>query len=330
MQSVNLECNTEPGFYAEYPQFPYRTGDLTFTVDAPLTSDWVVAGQTTFHAFQTRTPVERRVLVVMEPHGYFPASYINQFGIVISPFAIPAHRGIWVQDHGGLPSFFNTDHGVSPWRPVYDNADLRDLPVPEKQDRASVVISSKTRLRGHRRRLAFVRRFKARIGDRLAVYGRGFNWVPRKDEVVLPFKYHIVLENTQMPFYWTEKIADAFLGYAFPFVAGPPNLERWFPKESFEPIDLTRPDAAVDKVVSLMDAGIFEDRLPAIKVARRRVLDEERFCHVVARAIAAHPSAAPRLASPVTIRPAGKPNALYRISREAARFYWKIDDRLRR
>ena len=183
---------------------------------------------------------------------------------------------------------------------------------------------------GHRRRLEFVRRLKARIGDRLAIYGRGFNWVPRKADVLLPYKYHVVLENTQMPFYWTEKIADAYLGYAFPFVAGPPNLDRWFPKESFEPIDLTRPDEAVDKVVSLMDAGIYEDRLPAMKIARRRVLDEERFCHVVARAIAAHPSAAPHLANPVTIHPVGNPNALYRVARVAARFYWKIDERLKR
>ncbi len=330
MQSVNLECNTELCFRPEYPEFPYRTGGLIFTADAPLDTDWVVAALTTRHAVETRAPRERRILVVTEPQGYFPKFFVNQFGIVISPFAVAAHRGIWVQDHGGLPAFFNTDHGASPWSAIYDHRSLRDLQPPEKQERASVVLSGKTVLPGHRRRLEFVRRLKSRIGDRLAIYGRGFDWVPRKADVLLPYKYHIVLENTQMPFYWTEKIADAYLGYAFPFVSGPPNLDRWFPKESFEPIDVTRPDEAVDKVVSLMDAGVYEQRLPAMKVARQRVLDEERFCHVVARAIATHPSTAPCLTSPVIIHPLGRPGILHRMAREAARLYWQVDQRLRR
>ena len=47
-----------------------------------------------------------------------------------------------------------------------------------------------------------------------------------------------------MPSYWTEKLADAYLGYALPVVSGPNNLAEWFPEESFVPIDIDDPARA--------------------------------------------------------------------------------------
>jgi hypothetical protein len=41
------------------------------------------------------------------------------------------------------------------------------------------------------------------------------------------------LENSQSPHYWTEKLTDAYLGWAFPLYVGCPNVGDYFAKESF-------------------------------------------------------------------------------------------------
>jgi hypothetical protein len=322
---VALACNTDPPLVSEYPEVPYRTGDLVFSLKTAMTADWLVAQLGVSRAIETTVPISRRILVVTEPQGYFPPDFINQFGIVISPFRIDAHRGIWVQDHGGLPAYFHLDRDARPWRPVYDYRALAELDPPPKRNAISVVVSTKTFLPGHRTRLDFVRRLRGALGDRVEVFGRGIRPVACKADAILPYKYHLVLENALMPSYWTEKVADAYLGYAFPFVSGPPNLDRYFPRESFEPIDVSKPEHAADTIAAFMDAGVFEERLPEIRMARARILDGERLCHVAARAIAANPNAEPRLPSPAVIHTVPKRRTIDRIRREAARLYWQAD-----
>ena len=132
-----------------------------------------------------------------------------------------------------------------------------------------------------------------------------------------------------MPSYWTEKVADAYLGFALPFVSGPPDLARWFPAESFVPINLDDISGAVETVVSGIAGDIYAGRLPAIVAARNRVLHDERLCPMIARVIAAHPNAAPQLDRVETVLPAPRPPPLARIAREIRRLYGRLDMALR-
>ena len=191
------------------------------------------------------------------------------------------------------------------------------------------MVSRKSLLPGHRRRLRFVRRLKQVLGDRLDVFGDGHRKVGLKADAILPYKYHLALENTVMPSYWTEKVADAYLGFALPFVSGPPDLARWFPEDSFVPIDLDDIDGAIATVVAGIDGDIFRDRLAAIVEARRRVLRDERLCPVIARVIAAHPNATPPLTQAETVLPAPKRRPATRIAREIRRIYGRLDMVLR-
>jgi hypothetical protein len=313
---------SESSLRQQHPAFPVQIGGLRFSVDEADQADWFVAMQFSRRGAQTRVPRSRRILVVTEPDGHFPLAYINQFGLLVSPFGVPGFSGRWFQSHGALPAWFGRMlFSDTPPDMVFER--LLALPVPPKRDAVSAVVSTKISMAGHRLRLRFLRVLAARLGRRLELYGRGIREISDKADAILPVKYHLVLENTVMPSYWTEKLADAFLGHALPLVAGPPDLERWFPPDSFVPIDLNDPEGAAGLVSSAIDRDLYAERQEAIAVARRHLLLDERLCPVLARAIASVPhDDTPRLDKPVTIRPVPRRGIPARFYRGAQRAFW--------
>ena len=260
----------------EHGRFPLEIGPLRFVDDSAADADWLVATYDIKHAIATRVPRERRIMLQTEPDVDLAPDYLNQFGILVSPQPMTGFTGIWHQGHGALPNRFARDVTKPGFASAYTYEELVALEPPDKRNAVAVVFSRKSILPGHRRRQRFVRRLKAVLGDRLDVFGDGYVKIGLKADAILPYKYHLALENTVMPSYWTEKVADAFLGFALPFVSGAPDLARWFPEDSFVPIDLSNVDQAVETVVSTMNRDIHADRLPAIREARRRVIQDER------------------------------------------------------
>lgn len=150
---------------------------------------------------------------------------------------------------------------------------LKQLPPPEKQNKVSVVCSTTAKTAGQRRRLKFLAALKQQLGDDLAVFGKGFQQVDDKLEVSLPYRYQLVLENSQSPHYWTEKVTDAWLGWSFPLYVGCPNLDDYFAPESFVALDMDDVQGAVKLIRSLLETPVTANELEAIRAARERVLD---------------------------------------------------------
>ncbi len=327
---MHLETGlTADDYRLEHGRFPLEIGGLRFVNDDMLGADWLVTTYDIKHAILTQVPRTRRVLIHTEPDTKLAPDYVNQYGILVAPQFIAGFTGIWHQGHGALPAAFARDTAKPGFPMVYTHAELVALQPPQKRDAIAAVVSRKSLLPGHRRRLRFLKMLKEALGDRVEIFGTGIRQLPVKADAILPYKYHLALENTVMPSYWTEKVADAFLGFALPLVSGPPDLSRWFPEDSFVPIDLADTAKAIETVVSAIDNDIYADRLPAIVEARRRVLDDERLCPMIVRVIAAHPDATPRLAEPQTILPAPRLPLMGRIRREVLRAYWRFDMRLR-
>ena len=303
---------------SEYPHFPLEIGALRFVNDDATGADWLVATLDIGRIISTRLPRARRILILTEPDTDLPAGYVNQFGILVSPQFIAGFTGIWHQGHGALPNRFTRDVTKAGFASAFTYDQLVALQPPEKRDAVAIVVSRKSMLPGHRRRLRFVGRLKEALGDRLDVFGDGHAKIGLKADAILPYKYHLALENTVMPSYWTEKVADAYLGFALPLVSGPPDLSRWFPPKSFVSIDLDDMAKAIDTVVA---AAIIE--------ARNRVIHNERLCPMIARVIAAYPNATPRLAQAETVLPVPKRPPVARVFREIRRIYGRLDMRLR-
>lgn len=273
-------------------------GDHVFT-EHDVDSDWLVTAGDVTPDLETRVPRSRRILFFPEPpevHA-FPPGYAGQFGWHVTPFAQKSSAPARVlYQHSALPWHYGIDMQARPPRINLDWAALR-RPV-DKTATLSVIASDKRKTAQQRVRLDFVERLKERLGERVSHFGRGFTDMRDKAEAIAPFRYHIVLENNLIPHFWTEKLADAYLGLSFPIVAGGGALEAYFPEGSFVQIDLGNPDGAIAQIEALLARDPYDEVLPLLEEARRRVMEEHNLFAAVARIIAQSQDAPAKLDAP--------------------------------
>jgi len=247
-----------------------------FTLNADISgSDWLVVYDEFNAPVPCKLPKSRRLLIISEPPGmktYHPG-YINQFGILISPVALPGFAGRWLQEQPGLPWFLGLDmaSSASPVPSRYDFNALATLAYPQKLHGISAVISTKSRLPKHRRRVEFVLALKERLGEQFHLFGRGFREINDKAEAILPYSHHLVIENNDEDSFFTEKLADAFLGWSLPVFSGCRNIGRYFDEGMLMPVDIERADA-MDAIEAMLAEPITQPRLDLIATARERIL----------------------------------------------------------
>lgn len=298
-----------------------RHGPIDVRLGAAHGVDWLAVVDEIAQAVRVDVPRERRILFVSEPpeiKRYRPG-YVDQFGVLLSPYPIAGYGGQWVASQPALPWFFGLDLArPDSARHRFDLAALRALAPPaDKQARLSVVCSTKTVTLRHRQRLVLIERLMAALPGRLDVFGQGFRPITDKADAILPYQYHLVLENNDLPRFWTEKLADALLGYALPLFSGCADVGEDFPAEALVRLaDLADPDDVVAAVVATLDAAPYAARLPAIASARRRLIEEHNFFAVLARLTSAGLAGARREARPELIRPARDFKGLALVSRQ--------------
>lgn len=214
---------------------------------------------------------ERTLLVTTEPSSIklYGRAYLAQFGHVLTsqePWAVP-HPGA-IRRQTGLVWFYGTElpHGT------YDNL-LRRTEPPEKPGLIATVCSNKRMGHTlHSARYDFTQELKRRLPE-LEVFGHGVRPIKDKSEAVDPFRHHIAVENHVAPHHWTEKLADAFLGWSLPFYYGAPDAADYFPIESFIPIDIFDLAGTERIIREAIARDEYSRRLPAIREARRLVLE---------------------------------------------------------
>ena len=81
------------------------------------------------------------------------------------------------------------------------------------------------------------------------------------------------MENCRAPHYWSEKILDAYLGWAFPLYIGCPNLDEYFPKKSFLELDIKSPDDAANRILAMLESPRDQIETDAVSEARKLVLN---------------------------------------------------------
>jgi len=175
--------------------------------------------------------------------------------------------GIVVQKKYGQHSF-SFNHTLD-----YDRLTL--LTPSKKKNRISVILSKKDFLDGHKSRLDFLDKIlDSPIAKYIDVFGHGFNPIPDKWDAIEPYKYHLVLENSVCQDYWSEKLADAFLGFSLPIYFGCPNILDYFNKDSLVLIDINKFDESIELIKTMLENGLYEERVDEINKARGKVLNE--------------------------------------------------------
>jgi hypothetical protein len=214
---------------------------------------------------------ENTLLLTGEPSSitYYGKSFLKQFGHVLTsqePSALKHPNAIRRQ--AGLLWYY----GGSDERGTYDS--LLATPPPQKSKLLSTVCSTKAmRHTLHSLRLHFTKKLMAELPE-LDVFGYGMGKLDNKADAIDPYRYHLVIENHSCPHHWTEKLADAYLGYSLPIYFGCTNPDEYFPPESYIMLDIRNFPKALKALHELINSDEYEKRLPAIIEARRLILEE--------------------------------------------------------
>lgn len=269
------------------PSQSSQWGDCLFLInqEVPECDYWVVIDNVPKKEM-TLCPPSNTIFFIVEPPtiNVYRKSFLSQFSTIISP----------QRDDLAHPHVIHTQQGL-PWhigRRVkneinlgfklnYD--ELKSLAPLEKTHCISVICSNQTRTEGHRRRIEFVQRLQEHFGSRLHRFGRGINDIEDKWDAIARYKYHIVIENSSFAHYWTEKLSDAYLGWAFPFYYGCPNLGEYFSQESFLRIDLNDFDRSVSVIENAITAERYEQSQQPLNDARMLILDSYNIFPVISK-----------------------------------------------
>jgi Glycosyltransferase family 10 (fucosyltransferase) C-term len=290
---IHVRLTTESISWSLLRQTPGRSGrwgDCVFHYNEPVAEcdAWVVYGDCFRQVQTTRCPPDNTIFVTPEPASIqrYPERYLAQFGTVLASQPDISHRHL-IRGQPGLPWHIGIHRPPGgPDECVYDYDDFKRNPPPRKTKLISVISSDKAFSEGHRRRLAFVQRLREHFGDGIDVFGRGLRPIADKWDAIAPYRFHVSLENSSDQDYWSEKLADTFLGGAYPLYNGCPNIGDYFPAASLSVIDLARPDEAV-AIIDRAVAGDADRKSAAeLAEARRLVLDEYNLFPLIAGLVA--------------------------------------------
>ncbi len=326
---VNVRQMASPEGITPDGRFQFAVNDPDCKPDFVVVNSKALRQTTTFPVAKSHT-----LLITDEPYSVlaYPKGYYAQFGTVFTTQrqvrAVAGTRVI--HTHTLLPSYvgatFEPDR-TNRFRMTYDDI-LRDHPVKEKL--ISVIASYKAFSKGHADRVRFVRRLRKHFGDRVDIFGEQRHSYDFKDkyDVVAPYKYQIVIENSCGPDYWTEKVADCFLCNTYPFYYGCTNLGQYFPDGGFTPIDINNFDEAVDAISRGIADDLYGKSQDALARNKELVLGRYNMFNVLARACADIPDT-PGEDAETTLRPASdflSPHNLYLYT--IGRNYYKLKTKL--
>ncbi len=212
----------------------------------------------------------------VECYQYFTESY-KYFDLVNTHFAnleSEVEKKV-IRDRYPIMPFIKLDNST---------ADKTNNIRQQKQNRVSAVISSAANLQGHKIRTNFMTYLIENKFD-FDRFGAGINWIPNKADALLPYKYSIGMENSSIPFYCTEKIADCFSCLTMPVYWGCPNITEYFPEESMILIDENDFKLSLEIIEEAVRNNHYNKNYDAIVYARERLFKEHTIYPYICRLI---------------------------------------------
>ena len=205
--------------------------------------------------------------------------FLSQFHKIYSPHAIYNHDNNLALPF--LPYMINAAHGESIMRydPEFNYDIMKQTDSYEKTKNISLFASNKGSHKNfmtqfHQIRYNFALRLKEHFKDKIDLYGYGHNEIVTKAEAIIPYKYHIVLENQATMNIITEKLYDSYLGLAYPIYWGAPNADKYFSKDSFSAINILDFKQTVRVIEQVLEEDFYEQKRKCLIEAKNKVLDE--------------------------------------------------------
>lgn len=260
-------------FFSEYGEGSMLGGDYFFTgaKGSWYGSDWMIVCDSSHSCFYTDIPRERRILFFGEPPEIRDYSeytyYLEQFGTIVSISDIPGYTGRLIVSNPKL----GWTTGLSGEMDSFVKA--MNYPLSEKTKLISSVSSLRHSTEYHRKRVKFIREIQREFHGMIDCFGREYNPINDKLDAIAPYKYHIAIENSRHKNYWTEKLTDAWAGWALPLYFGDPSILEQVPdKRGLEVIDVDDIAGSVRKIRGIIESDIYPSRIEAIRSCREWAL----------------------------------------------------------
>jgi hypothetical protein len=248
--------------------------EVNFEFDAATNPDHVVILNAAPQAMTVNCPPDRIWAMIQEPP---------------TPYHVAFHDGqqafsrIYTTSDGYEDARHVTFWGALEWHVERSYDQLVGEPYPEKTGELSWITSNQKWLAGHQVRMRFLRKLQ-KSGLPLDLWGRGFTSIDDKWSGLAPYRYSVAFENFSNDLYWTEKLTDCFLAYTTPFYYGARTIDRYFPPNSYIPIDPDDPHV-FRKMQDHIAEGFHQKHLDALLEARDLCLNKYNTLFFIAREV---------------------------------------------
>lgn len=201
-----------------------------------------------------------------------PNRFLSQFDAIILPHTKVKHHNI-MRSHGYLNWLFG--YKYSDKKQKYTFEELRSLTVTKTKN-ISIITSSQKMMPGHSQRMHIIESLKRDFPGQIDYFGRGICPVDSKSEGILPYRFHICIENSSIPYYWTEKFADSLLGWAVPIYCGCNNISDYFREGylTFNYDDYPKLKQIVSDILKNPES-MYRKYLDGLEKSRNNLIDKE-------------------------------------------------------
>lgn len=203
----------------------------------------------------------------------YSREFLNQFDHIVSSHPNDGFSSYYKMQQS-LPWYFGYDFKQKKINYFYEQLEqVRNYPKTKK---ISFISSSREYLPGHASRLNLLKKLQIRYADEIDFFGKGINEIDDKAEGLLSYRFSICVENSNIEDYWSEKIADAFLGYTVPLYFGCKNINEYFPEDSYIPLDITNMQSVYKIIDHILEdpEDIYQKHLSGVTNARNKLLYE--------------------------------------------------------
>ena len=230
---------------------------------------WIIYGGLPIGNESVNVNPKNIFLITAEFEGGYSQKFLKQFEKVIT-LDTKLQADNLVYGHVGYPWFINNS---------FD--ELYHLDNVKKTKLISVIASDYSNItysRNYKIRYDFVMALKHHFGDKIDVFGRGFNTLKNKDEGLVDYKFSIAIENMPIPYNISEKLTDCFLTHTFRLYYDCPNINRFYDDKSYAKLDIMDHDYSIKLIENILETeNYYENHLNHVIEAKKKYLVEYSF-----------------------------------------------------
>jgi hypothetical protein len=151
----------------------------------------------------------------------------------------------------------------------------------------SAIVSSQYEMEGHKLRIDFIKYFQENSKYAIDIFGynnlhqlknyKGSLPTKKKDKGLFPYKYTLVVENSNIDNYFTEKFIDGVLSECLCFYWGSNNLGEFINDKAFIRLDLNNKENSVKIIEEAINNNEWEKRIKIIRKEKYKIVNYYNF-----------------------------------------------------